>query len=61
MYFCSRVTSWSVFKRGFCNLASGCVGKEGLETGWGRVGEGVGAGLGKGWGGLGLLYFKNPV
>ena len=41
------------FKWVFCNLASG-VGKGGLERGWGRVGEGAGEGLGKGW-------LKRPV
>ena len=35
------------FQRGFCNLASGGVGKEG----WGGVGEALG--LGRGWGGVG--------
>ena len=29
--------------------------------GWGRVGEGVGEGLRKSWGGLGFSFFKNTV
>ena len=54
------------FKRDFCNLVwGGGVGKGGwkggLEKGWEGVGEGVGEGLGEGWGGLGFLYFKDPV
>ena len=50
------------FKRGFCNLVSGGLGRggwrgvgAGLGKGWGSVGEGVGVGLGKG-GRLGFLH-----
>ena len=45
------------FKRGFCSLASG----EGEKEACVGVGKGVGEGLRKGWGGLGFLYFENPV
>ena len=41
------------FKRDFCILVSGGVGKGGLERGWGRVGDGLGRGLGRGWGRVG--------
>ena len=41
------------FKRGFCILVSGGVGKggvgEGLGRGWGGIGEGLGRVLGRGW------------
>ena len=54
-----------VFQTGFLSFGFGVVGKGGLERGWGGVGEGLGRGLGRGlgegWGGLGFLYFKNPV
>ena len=65
-----------IFKRGFCNLVSGGVGKgcwggvgEGLEKGWGGVGEGLGRGLGRGGGRVGEAWLsalqkphlKNPI
>ena len=54
-----------VFQTGFLYFGFRGVGKGGLERGWGGVGEGLGDGLGRGLGralgGLGFLYFKNPV